>query len=31
MEDSALFHRLPNRQNAALEDEEQFCFIHFAM
>ena len=28
MEDSALFHRLPDHQNAALEDEEQFCFIH---
>ena len=28
MEGSALFHRLPDRQNAASEDEEQFCFIH---
>ena len=32
MEDSALFHRLPDRKNAALtEDEEQFCFIHLTM
>ena len=31
MEDSALFHRLPDRQNSALEDEEQFCFIHLTM
>ena len=31
MEDSALFHRLPDRKNAALKDEEQFCFIHLTM
>ena len=31
MEGSALFHRLRDRQNAALEDEEQFCFIHLTM
>ena len=31
MEDSALFHRLPDRKNAALKDEEQFCFIHITM
>ena len=30
MEDSALFHRLPDRP-AALKDEEQFCFIHLTM
>ena len=30
MQDSALFHRLPDRR-AALEDEEQFCFIHLTM
>ena len=30
MHDSALFHRLPDRR-AALEDEEQFCFIHLTM
>ena len=31
MEDSALFHRLPDPKNVALEDEEQFCFIHLTM
>ena len=28
MKDSALFYRLPNRPNAALKAEQQFCFIH---
>ncbi|CAH3042682.1 unnamed protein product [Pocillopora meandrina] len=31
MKDSALFHRLPDREHAALEDEKQFCFIHLTM
>ena len=31
MEDSALFHRLPDRQPDAFEREEQFCFIHLTM
>ena len=31
MKDSALFHRLPDRENAALKDEKQFCFIHLTM
>ena len=31
MENSALFHRLPDPKNVALEDEEQFCFIHLTM
>ena len=31
MEDSALFHRLPDRQIAALKDEVQFCFIHLTI
>ena len=31
MEDSALFHRLPDPKKIALEDEEQFCFIHLTM
>ena len=31
MEDSALFHRLPDRKIAALKDEEQFCFIHLTI
>ena len=30
MEDSALFHRLPDRR-VALKDEKQFCFIHLTM
>ena len=30
LEDSALFHRLPDRR-AALKDEKQFCFIHLTM
>ena len=30
MQDSVLFHRLPDRR-AALKDEEQFCFIHLTM
>ena len=30
MQDSALFHRLPDRR-AALKDEEEFCFIHLTM
>nr|XP_058972422.1 NACHT, LRR and PYD domains-containing protein 3-like [Pocillopora verrucosa] len=31
MEDSALFHRLPDRVTAALKDEKQFCFIHLTI
>ncbi|XP_066020326.1 NACHT, LRR and PYD domains-containing protein 3-like [Pocillopora verrucosa] len=31
MKDSALFHRLPDRENAALKDEKRFCFIHLTM
>ena len=32
MEDSPLFHRLPDRQTSALQtSERQFCFIHLAM
>ena len=31
MEDSALFYRLPNRRNAALKAEQQFCFIHLTI
>ena len=31
MKDSALFHRLPDREHAALKDEKQFCFIHLTM
>ena len=31
MEDSALFHRLPDRETAALKREQQFCFIHLTM
>ena len=31
MKDSALFYRLPNRPNAALKAEQQFCFIHLTM
>ena len=31
MEDSALFHRLPDRELDWLKSEEQFCFIHLTM
>ena len=31
MEDSPLFHRLPDRQTSALQHERQFCFIHLTM
>ena len=31
MEESALFHRLPDRETAALKREQQFCFIHLTM
>ena len=31
MEDSALFHRLPDRQTDLLKHEKQFCFIHLTM
>ena len=34
LKDSALFHRLPDRQTPKLDDmcfEEQFCFIHLTM
>ncbi|XP_022788614.1 NACHT, LRR and PYD domains-containing protein 3-like [Stylophora pistillata] len=31
MEDSALFHRLPDRQTDAFEYKPQFCFIHLTM
>ncbi|XP_066019167.1 NLR family CARD domain-containing protein 3-like [Pocillopora verrucosa] len=31
MKDSALFHRLPDREHTALKDEKQFCFIHLTM
>ena len=31
MEDSALFHRLPDREVDWLKSEEQFCFIHLTM
>ena len=31
LKDSALFHRLPDRQTGPFEHEEQFCFIHLTM
>ena len=31
MGNSALFHRLPDRQIARLKDEKQFCFIHLTI
>ena len=31
MEDSALFHRLLDRETVALKREQQFCFIHLTM
>ena len=31
MEDSALFHRLPDRKTDAINREPQFCFIHLTM
>ena len=31
LEESAFFHRLPNRLTAPLEDEKQFCFIHLTI
>ena len=31
MEDSALFHRLPDRKTDPLNPEPQFCFIHLTM
>ena len=31
MEDSALFHRLPDRQTDPLNPESQYCFIHLTM
>ena len=31
MEGSALFHRLPDRETAALKREQQFCFIHLTV
>ena len=31
MEDSALFHRLPDRELDSFNSEEQFCFIHLTM
>ncbi|CAH3150743.1 unnamed protein product, partial [Pocillopora meandrina] len=31
MENSALFHRLPDREVDWLKSEEQFCFIHLTM
>ena len=31
MGNSALFHRLPDRQIAGLKDEQQFCFIHLTI
>ena len=31
MEDSALFHRLPDRELDPFHREEQFCFIHLTM
>ena len=31
MEDSALFHRLPDRQIDTFNNEPQFCFIHLTM
>ena len=31
MEDSALFHRLPDRKRDSLNREPQFCFIHLTM
>ena len=31
MKESALFHRLPDRETAALKREQQFCFIHLTM
>ena len=31
MEDSTLFHRLPDRRIDALKHEKQFCFIHLSM
>ena len=31
MEDSALFHRLPDRKTDSLNREPQFCFIHLTM
>ena len=31
MENSALFHRLPDRELDWLKSEEQFCFIHLTM
>ncbi|XP_022806248.1 NACHT, LRR and PYD domains-containing protein 3-like [Stylophora pistillata] len=31
MEDSALFHRLPDRRTDELNREKQFCFIHLTM
>ena len=31
LKDSALFHRLPDRQTGPYKHEEQFCFIHLTM
>ena len=31
LEESAFFHRLPNRVTAPLQDEKQFCFIHLTI